>query len=106
MTDKNVRVQIVEPVGSLWGCCAFCKPVGAVRNPRSARADLLPVVVPEYKKGDFFKGGGIVFCNIDVTKYHPPPLAREPSADCREVVRCTSVGKNHYFFGMECPPSV
>jgi hypothetical protein len=21
------------PVGSLWGCCALCEPVGAVRNP-------------------------------------------------------------------------
>ena len=25
------------PVGALWGCCAFCEPVGAVRNP-AARA--------------------------------------------------------------------
>lgn len=48
------------PVGSLWGFCALCEPVGAVRNLRSACADLLPVVVPEYKKGDFFKGGGVV----------------------------------------------
>ena len=28
------------PVGSLWGCCALCEPVGAVRKSRSACADL------------------------------------------------------------------
>ena len=42
------------PVGSLWGCCALWELY-------SARADLLPVILPEYKKGDFSAvGAGFV----------------------------------------------
>lgn len=42
------------PVGSLWGCCALLELY-------SARADLLPVIVPEYKKRDFSAvGAGFV----------------------------------------------
>lgn len=89
------------PVGSLWGCCAFCEPVGTARKSRSACADLCRNCNSSYKKAEFFKGGGVVPASHFIKN-----AAREASADCRKVARSRILGKKRYFLGVECPPSV
>ena len=80
------------PVGSLWGCCALCEPVGAVRKSRSACADLCRNVNSSLQKKPAFQGWGSG-SGFSFLKN----AAREPFPVCREVTRSRFFQKKAYF---------
>lgn len=83
------------PVGSLWGCCAFCEPVGTARKSRSACADLCRNVNSSLQKKPNFSRAGEWFRLLILSKM--PRVSRFRFAESSAGVLQT--GKNVIFSG-------